>query len=399
MSPTLSYIRTKNRRHTLSYLPFSERDPCSTTRVTTQSRYSQYQRETRHSPTPIITSLEDWHDSSGNKLQKIPQSNRTSHSDESYFSCQTQGDPAHRSWWTCHTRRHTTQSETTLFSAPFTPTPLYNKSTKRPATFDVHPTKGYQSIAVGHYDTTGPFNQLSPPTTNFMGLSIFRHTIATISSLTSTCTNIRDRSSYPPAFIPTCYPQDIEHFPQMSDVWVSMPPMPLPIPVFHTQSILFLFGFICFPCWWVAAFLLEVEKIKKEKQPTDAYTTLRPPNVLVVHPSMIANGRTTSRVLWMEDPKEIYRPGMMRSGSGSVMGSGVGGSSTTLVSSPWKGNEFSKKKEIWQMAYMREKRMFQRWNRIMSFLSMALVATVVAMLVWYEAGIQYKWWTPVQLLS
>ncbi|KAI9305966.1 hypothetical protein BJ944DRAFT_264309 [Cunninghamella echinulata] len=38
----------------------------------------------------------------------------------------------------------------------------------------------------------------------------------------------------------------------------SSPPLPIhikPIPTFHTQSLLFLFGFLFFPCWWIGWYL------------------------------------------------------------------------------------------------------------------------------------------------
>ncbi|KAI9499168.1 hypothetical protein BDB00DRAFT_221436 [Zychaea mexicana] len=71
-------------------------------------------------------------------------------------------------------------------------------------------------------------------------------------------------------------------------------------PVFHTQSLLFLFGFLFFPCWWIGAFCCYQQQPQKvnntldgcrqqqcyQQQQKQHYQTMIP-----VHPSLLANGR------------------------------------------------------------------------------------------------------------
>ncbi|KAI8144707.1 hypothetical protein BJV82DRAFT_56653 [Fennellomyces sp. T-0311] len=119
-------------------------------------------------------------------------------------------------------------------------------------------------------------------------------------------------------------------------------------PVFHAQSLLFLFGFLFFPCWWIGAFCHYEEKPAKD----------RPQTVMPVHPSLLANGRIASRILWMPQHDE-------------------------------------EKQEKRKSLFEQERAMYRLWNKYMSFASLALVALVVAMLVWYHIGVRRAWWKAI----
>lgn len=104
--------------------------------------------------------------------------------------------------------------------------------------------------------------------------------------------------------------------------------------VFHTQSLLFLFGFLFFPCWWIGGFYIKVVT-------NDIETT-----TIIIHPSMIANGKTSSRLFQLPQHADIG----------------------SLSSSSFDEILF-----------------FYRWNRCMSIFSIFLVLVVISMLIWYLA--------------
>jgi hypothetical protein len=126
-----------------------------------------------------------------------------------------------------------------------------------------------------------------------------RQTLATISTLTSV-------ASQTPAVV---YQQ------------------PIILPTFHQQSLLFLFGFLFFPCWWVGGYVLRVAQTDEEKQ------------TMVVHPSLLANGKTSSRLFWLPSPSNPQVP--------------------TYIST------------------------YCNWNRIMAKASIGLVLVVISLLIWY----------------
>lgn len=99
--------------------------------------------------------------------------------------------------------------------------------------------------------------------------------------------------------------------------------------IFHIQSTLFLFGFLCFPCWWVGGYYLQIDQDGmnfEEKQ------------VMTVHPSLLANGKTCSKILWIPVVHELNTD------------------TATL---------------------------FYKWNRLMSLVSIALILFILSLLVWY----------------
>lgn len=102
--------------------------------------------------------------------------------------------------------------------------------------------------------------------------------------------------------------------------------------IFHTQSTLFLFGFLWFPCWWVGGYWLKVELNRlnlEEKQQ------------MSIHPSLLANGKMCSRILWV---------------------------SNTAAEEVWEENTVE---------------LFHRWNQVMSYVSVVLILLIVSLLVWY----------------
>ncbi|OAD72280.1 hypothetical protein PHYBLDRAFT_146484 [Phycomyces blakesleeanus NRRL 1555(-)] len=417
MPSTTPYLgpNKKTRRHSVGCFPFTRTIRWSRTRSQIlQRRYTYYPRRSyRASECLHRTSAKGW-----DILHELPQTtdHKSRHtrnlSMETYFSCQTQWDTQPRTWKKCKERRHSIQSELTLCSQPLTPAPRYTP-TRRPATFSFFrlpersPDPGSIDSALIAFETS---NALLIPTESARPaastrLSFFRNTIATISSLTSASTrtnleNSNPRQSRLPTLPDYCHPYDIEQLSQQPSSWVSMSPTYFsgPIPVFHVQSLMFLFGFLFFPCWWIGGFLVgsKTEEIKRLVNVTNTNTntntnattspTTSPiyplPTLLVVHPSMLANGRTASRLLWLDEPGTPDRPVVARTVS-----------STTLVPSK---SQYSRSQEfIWRSQYLKELSMFRRWNRIMSFISLALIGVVVAMILWYSAGIQYSWWQPI----
>lgn len=99
--------------------------------------------------------------------------------------------------------------------------------------------------------------------------------------------------------------------------------------IFHLQSTLFLLGFICFPCWWVGGYYLEISQDRinlEEKQ------------VMAVHPSLLANGKTCSKTLWISVTHDLETDTMF---------------------------------------------LFHRWNRVMSLVSVGLIIFISSLLIWY----------------
>ncbi|KAG2229032.1 hypothetical protein BDF21DRAFT_430369 [Thamnidium elegans] len=101
--------------------------------------------------------------------------------------------------------------------------------------------------------------------------------------------------------------------------------------IFHVQSILFLFGFLWFPCWWVAAywFKIEPDRLNREEK-----------QVVMIHPSLLANGKTCSKSFWVSPVQEKF---------GTV-------------------------------------ELFYRWNKVMSLVSVGLVVCIVCLVIWYYVG-------------
>lgn len=101
--------------------------------------------------------------------------------------------------------------------------------------------------------------------------------------------------------------------------------------IFHVQSVLFLFGFLWFPCWWIAAywFKIEPDRLNREEK-----------QVVMIHPSLLANGKTCSKSFWVTPVQEKV---------GTV-------------------------------------ELFYRWNKVMSLASVGLVVCVVSLVVWYYVG-------------
>ena len=107
--------------------------------------------------------------------------------------------------------------------------------------------------------------------------------------------------------------------------------------IFHTQSLLFLFGFLFFPCWWVGGFYLKVNNVS-------ALPELDVEKRMTMHSPLIANGRTASRIL-------LRLPAA---------------SSDSLL--------------------MDTKQLFHVWNRLMSVVSIGLTLLMIGLLVWYCIG-------------
>ncbi|KAI8390130.1 hypothetical protein BD560DRAFT_429929 [Blakeslea trispora] len=104
-------------------------------------------------------------------------------------------------------------------------------------------------------------------------------------------------------------------------------------PIIHVQSMLFLFGFLFFPCWWIGGFCLTIDPTLLEEDLEKS---------IMVHPSLLANGKTASRIL----------------------------ESVAVASKPKRAEQNS--------VYI-----FYQWNRYMSMASIGILMVVVGLLIWY----------------
>jgi hypothetical protein len=118
-----------------------------------------------------------------------------------------------------------------------------------------------------------------------------------------------------------------------------------PASVFHTQSLLFLFGFLFFPCWWVGGYYIKVAQ--ESKDPMD----IEEKKMMTVHPSLLANGKTSSRLFWVPPP--LPPP-----------------STKTII--------LNQDTIIF----------FYKWNRFMSLISVGLTFCIIGLLIWY--CVKYK---------
>lgn len=214
--------------------------------------------------------------------------------------------------------------------------------------------------------TTHPTSSWPPITatsTASSTLSFFRRALPTISSVTRSTSSIFTVTGFFSHYAPSRKSFAISS---------SIPPPP----VFHAQSLLFLFGFLFFPCWWIGAFCIDYDTTscssythRWQRATTSAATaTLRRPST--VHPSMIANGRASSQ-LW-----------------------------ATLKNSQIQNLQIGQHQQQQQQpcepeSWRRERELFRRWNRYLSFISLVLLAVIIAMLVWYQIGVRNRWWRAV----
>jgi hypothetical protein len=144
---------------------------------------------------------------------------------------------------------------------------------------------------------------------------ILRHTMITISTLTSTTCSRTHCSRLQTAT------DEGYHGERVQDC------------IFHLQSLLFLFGFLFFPCWWIGGYCIKLNC------PNDLEAA--PKSRLTVHPSLLANGRTASRFFIELSVNETANHDM------------------SFVP------------------------LFYKWNRRMSLVSIVLVMLVIGLLVWY----------------
>lgn len=155
-----------------------------------------------------------------------------------------------------------------------------------------------------------------------------RLTMATISSLT-TSTNDSDTIVAIPTTSTTTTTTGHPHRPYYHNT---------ERPIFHTQSLLFLFGFLYFPCWWIGGYYLKVVVVVKEDVVEEEIADLerRP-----VHSSLLANGKTTSRHLLYYWPPQV------------------------------------------QNGEMDDRLLFYHWNRCMSLVSIVLLILETSLIIWY----------------
>ena len=177
-------------------------------------------------------------------------------------------------------------------------------------------------------------------------------------------------------------------------------------PVFHQQSVLFLFGFLFFPCWWIGALFYKHDKIENNNNDADRIyqddqgqrrnTTL---TMVPVHPSLLANGRIGSRILYIpqlheDEEKELgyyphrnsyqhlYQQEQQNGGHNSI----------TLLNTIHRTYYMNKPLPRIPSWYEQEQEMYHRWNKYMSIVSIALIALLIAMFVWYDIGVRQLWW-------
>lgn len=100
--------------------------------------------------------------------------------------------------------------------------------------------------------------------------------------------------------------------------------------ILNAQSLLFLFGFLFFPCWWIGGYYLKKPCEEDEEQ-----------RWVTVHPSLLANGQTSSKILWLANIQSV------------------------------------KRQEIDELL------LFYRWNRLMSLVSIGFLVLISGLFIWY----------------
>ncbi|KAI9320433.1 hypothetical protein BX666DRAFT_1908054, partial [Dichotomocladium elegans] len=182
---------------------------------------------------------------------------------------------------------------------------------------------------------------------------------ATISSATTTT----QQSMHPATFLPKL---TIPMTPQLP-LWSVRSP-----PVFHAQSLMFVFGFLFFPCWWIGAFYIGNSSSVK-KHVSNPGSTL---------PRYHSSHTCICRLFHQTMATEIADPPILINDRVTTP--------CTLVcaSDGGKGEEEQEYSEeatalIWEE---RERAMFREWNRWMSFVSVGMIGFIAAMLVWYHVG-------------
>ncbi|KAI7854878.1 hypothetical protein BDC45DRAFT_507140 [Circinella umbellata] len=169
--------------------------------------------------------------------------------------------------------------------------------------------------------------------------------------------------------------------------------------VFHQQSVLFLFGFLFFPCWWIGALLYKHEKKRNNNDNNKIYqnnqqqrnTTI---SMIPVHPSLLANGRISSRILYIpqlqeDEEKELGHYPHRNSYQHIYQHQQQNSITLNSIRRTYYTNKPLPRIPSW---YEQEQEMYHRWNKYMSIVSVGLIALFIAMFVWYDIGVQHFWW-------
>ncbi|KAI9478793.1 MAG: hypothetical protein EXX96DRAFT_260437 [Benjaminiella poitrasii] len=118
--------------------------------------------------------------------------------------------------------------------------------------------------------------------------------------------------------------------------------------IFHTQSLLFLFGFLFFPCWWVGGYFLKAEDIFCESLTDNDDLEKNDIYLMTVHSSLLANGKASSKVFQFPFSNSSQALGNL----------------SRYQSSNYRA-------------------LFYKWNRIMSIVSIGLVMVIISLFLWY----------------
>ena len=233
------------------------------------------------------------------------------------------------------------------------------------------------------------YSQPTPPQHVFSGLFGRVPTISSATDSTSAHHSIRSTVSFVGG-LASSHPHDNHNrFP----------------PVFHQQSVLFLFGFLFFPCWWIGAIFYKHERIENNNNDADKTyqddqgqrrnTTI---TMVPVHPSLLANGRIGSRLLYIPHLQDDEEKGLAyyphRNSYQQLYQQeqqNVGHNSITLntIHRTCYMNKPLPRIPSW---YAQEQEMYHRWNKYMSIVSIGLIALLIAMFVWYDIGVRHFWW-------
>ncbi|KAI7900758.1 uncharacterized protein BX663DRAFT_562815 [Cokeromyces recurvatus] len=110
--------------------------------------------------------------------------------------------------------------------------------------------------------------------------------------------------------------------------------------IFHTQSLLFLFGFLFFPCWWIGGYFIKMDNSHHDLEKKTSHDD----NSVYVHSSLLANGKTTTKKL------------------------------------VWIPSSSSPTSHLYQSNY---NDLFYKGNRMMSIISIGLVIVILSLFLWY----------------
>ncbi|KAG2224979.1 hypothetical protein INT45_000100 [Circinella minor] len=116
--------------------------------------------------------------------------------------------------------------------------------------------------------------------------------------------------------------------------------------------------------------------------------------MIPVHSSLLANGRISSRILYIpqlqeDEEKELGYYPHRNSYQHIYQHQQQNGITLNTIRRTYYMN---KPLPRIPSCYEQEQEMYHRWNKYMSIVSIGLIALFIAMFVWYDIGVRHFWW-------